>query len=217
MKRIIFLLFLVTSMQLEATTMRIKHDQVTYDYDMSANTAVVVELEKNFSGSLTIPNTLDLGRDNPVVVGVADNAFKEQTGLRKITLPESVTYIGKPAFYGCKALQSVTIPKNVKRIEFATFQGCGSLSTVVIPEGMEYIAQWAFLACSALESIDIPKTVNEIGESAFSYTGLTAVNIPGRENHVLPTWKSRLPLGEITWAPRGDHLGPMGQSRGPHG
>ena len=162
--------------------MRIKHDQVTYDYDMSANTAVVVELEKNFSGSLTIPNTLDLGRDNPVVVGVADNAFKEQTGLRKITLPESVTYIGKSAFYGCKALQSVTIPKNVKRIEFATFQGCGSLSTVVIPEGMEYIAQWAFLACSALESIDIPKTVNEIGESAFSYTGLTAVNIPGNGN-----------------------------------
>ena len=99
MKRIIFLLFLVTSMQLEATTMRIKHDQVTYDYDMSANTAVVVELEKNFSGSLTIPNTLDLGRDNPVVVGVADNAFKEQTGLKKITLPESVTYIGKSAFY----------------------------------------------------------------------------------------------------------------------
>ena len=38
-----------------------------------------------------------------------------------------------------------------------------------------------------------------------------------RGNHVGPTGKSRRPPGEITWAPRGNHVGPQGKSRGPHG
>ena len=32
-----------------------------------------------------------------------------------------------------------------------------------------------------------------------------------------PTGKSRGPPGEITWAPRGNHVGTQGKSRGPHG
>ena len=35
-------------------------------------------------------------------------------------------------------------------------------------------------------------------------------------NHVGPTGKSRGPHGEITWAPPGNHVGPTGKSRGPH-
>ena len=37
-----------------------------------------------------------------------------------------------------------------------------------------------------------------------------------RGNHVGPTRKSRGPHGEITWAPPGNHVGPTGKSRGPH-
>ena len=32
-----------------------------------------------------------------------------------------------------------------------------------------------------------------------------------------PQGKSRGPHGQITWAPRGNHVGPQGKSRGPHG
>ena len=48
-------------------------------------------------------------------------------------------------------------------------------------------------------------------------------NAPGaitwarRGNHVGPQGKSRGPPGAITWAPRGNHVGPQGQSRGPPG
>ena len=37
-----------------------------------------------------------------------------------------------------------------------------------------------------------------------------------RGNHVGPQGKSRGPHPEITWAPRGNHAGPTGKSRGPH-
>ena len=41
--------------------------------------------------------------------------------------------------------------------------------------------------------------------------------IPPRGNHVGHLGQSRGPPGAITWAPRGNHVGPLGQSRGPPG
>ena len=53
--------------------------------------------------------------------------------------------------------------------------------------------------------------------------GLISFRMPGaitwapRENHVGPHGQSRGPPGEITRAPRGNHVGPQGQSSGPPG
>jgi len=55
----------------------VKPNEVTYDVDLSANTVVVVELEKNYSGDLIIPNPLNLGdKYFPVVVGIAIQSLK---------------------------------------------------------------------------------------------------------------------------------------------
>ena len=42
-----------------------------------------------------------------------------------------------------------------------------------------------------------------------------AITSAPRGNHVGPHGQSRGLPGEITWAPRGNHVGPHGQSRGP--
>jgi hypothetical protein len=58
--------------------------------------------------------------------------------LQNITIPNSVTSIGKGAFYGCESLQSIDIPSSVTSIGDNAFLGCSSLQNLSIPEGVTY-------------------------------------------------------------------------------
>ena len=48
----------------------------------------------------------------------------ENTEITSLNIPNSVTKIGKYAFYGCSGLTSVTIPNSVKSIESHAFRNC---------------------------------------------------------------------------------------------
>ncbi|MCI6652143.1 MAG: leucine-rich repeat protein [Ruminococcus sp.] len=103
------------------------------------------------------------------VVSIADYAFataKNKTSIKSITLPSTVTSIGKNAFNGCTALTSVNIPSGVTRIENETFLGCESLGNIAIPYGVTFIGTSAFQGCG-ISSIVIPCSVNTIKSQAF--------------------------------------------------
>ena len=179
MKRTLLLMFLTATMLLEANALRVRNNKITYEVDLSAHTAEVIEIDQDFKGSLTIPDPFQFGYDDYTVIGIADNACKNRSGITRAIIPETVTYMGKSVFQDCKNLQSVNIPKDIKRIEYATFMGCESLTSVVLPEGVEYIGVFAFQGCLNLESINFPNSINEIDQYACSNTALTAVNIQG--------------------------------------
>ena len=65
-------------------------------------------------------------------------------GLSEYTIPNSVTTIGKYAFYGCYSLTSVNIPDSVTTIEDNAFQSCSSLTSVTIPDSVTWIGKSAF-------------------------------------------------------------------------
>ncbi|GHT54639.1 hypothetical protein AGMMS49982_19660 [Bacteroidia bacterium] len=95
-------------------------------------------------------------------------------------IPNSVTCIGRYAFYYCSSLSSVAIPGSVTSIEQSAFQGCSGLTSVAIPGSVTSIGSSAFSACSYLTSVAIPGGVTSIESSAFSYCiGLASVIIPG--------------------------------------
>jgi len=53
-------------------------------------------------------------------------------GLTNITIPDSVTEIGRGAFYGCIGLTGIVIPKSVTMIEPYAFTNCIKLQSVEI-------------------------------------------------------------------------------------
>ena len=129
--------------------------------------------------SLAIPEELD-GRK---VTEIGTTAFYAATGLRDVTIPDSVTGIGPSAFYECGSLTGVSIPDSVLEIDDYAFCLCGSLKDVTIPDSVLRIGKMAFTA-SAIADITIPASVEEIGRWAFgSCHGLTDIEVsPENEN-----------------------------------
>ena len=109
---------------------------------------------------------------------LGDYVFYGCSGLTSLTLPSSVTSIGRGAFYGCWKLTSLTIPSGVTSIGYSAFRGCSGLTNLTIPSSVTEIGDKAFYGCSGLTSLTIPSGVTSIGEWAFNgCSGLTSIYV----------------------------------------
>ena len=123
---------------------------------------------------LNIPSTID----GHTVTSISDYAFYWCESITSVTIPNSVTTIGRGAFMGT-SLKSVTIPNDVSTIEDSVFQSCLSLTSVTLPSRLIKIGGYAFESCEKLTDITIPSSVSEIGSGAFSRcSSLKSVTIP---------------------------------------
>ena len=145
---------------------------------------------------------------------IKDQAFNE-TGIAKITLPESLRSIGNSAFQACK-LTEITIPSNVETIgqyafadnkgltkvnilsnritsaDIAIFNKC-SLSSITFPKNMTAVPDhlfWYATYSAGGCSVTIPATVKRIGENSFCSSIVEdngELNIKFEEGSVLTT------------------------------
>jgi hypothetical protein len=81
--------------------------------------------------------------------------FRGCTGIKRVRIPDGVTYIGNNAFEDCTDLQ------------------------VYIPNSIKTIGSDAFNFCYRMSAIDIPSSVTKIGASAFQQAGLASLTVPG--------------------------------------
>lgn len=94
----------------------------------------------------------------------------------EITIPNSVTSIGKNAFYCCEEITSLIIPNGVTNIGYAAFSLCKGLKSISLPNSITNIGNYAFEYCYSLTSVTIPQSVTKMGEKIFDdCTGLTSV------------------------------------------
>lgn len=84
------------------------------------------------------------------------------------------------AFKRNTSLKSVKIPNTITNIEDGVFQYCSNLSEVNIPNSITRIGECAFFRCSSLKTIVIGNSVKTIEHEAFAETGLKNVTIPER-------------------------------------
>lgn len=109
------------------------------------------------------------------VTEIGDSAFEEETCLTAVTLPSTLTKIGKLSFAD-SCLPTINIPSGVTSIGASAFAGCTSLTSINIPSGVRSIASSLLYNCVRLTSIDVPSGVTSLGISSFgNCSGLTSI------------------------------------------
>lgn len=102
------------------------------------------------------------------------------TGLRELTLSNSLENIGTYAFANCTSLDKIRLPANVTTVDYYAFYGCKNLHEISLNENLNKIGASAFKACHALKEITIPMSVTDFAGSALdSCTNLKSITIGG--------------------------------------
>lgn len=117
--------------------------------------------------SITLPDGLET---------IGDECFKSMS-IEEIKIPESVTSIGKKAFYYCQKLKNVNIPAKISVIPEEAFYFCTSLQSIELPEGLTEIGECAF-EMSGLSAVNFPSTLEQISQNAFGKTNIESVVLP---------------------------------------
>ena len=109
-----------------------------------------------------------------------DEAMLAYSGaIRKVVMEEGITAIGDYMFFAdFPALEEVTLPQSLEWIGSCAFKGCRSLTEIVIPENCTRIVSGAFSG-TGLTSVTFACQEVSLGESVFSSTKLTRVQLPG--------------------------------------
>lgn len=111
-----------------------------------------------------------------VPASVTSFDFARAASLSKVVLEEGITEVPRSAFQDCEALTSVTLPSTVTAIGRAAFRNT-ALTSVTFPASLDSIADYAFYL-TPLESIEFPAGLKYIGQSAFEGGRFTSVTLP---------------------------------------
>ena len=174
MKRRLFSLLLTLAMLLSllpaAHALREEKlpDEDGYGYTYRFVTRDTIEITSyyGYESEVVVPATID----GYTVVGI--QSFHATEGysdpnvvVRKVTLPDTVTYIADDAFYDSDDWSAKTH---------------SALHEIVLPQSLKTIGERAFYHNYYLEKITIPASVTEIGKAAFAAcTNLSDITIQG--------------------------------------
>lgn len=118
------------------------------------------------------------------VTTIAQAAFAWNTGLKAVTIPDSIEIIGVDAFE-LSRLEEVTFSKHLRVIGDGAFAQCFRLHNVEFPNSLKMIGKAAFCHNLSMTKIYIPDSVVHIGNCAFQLcTGVTEVFIGRNIAHI---------------------------------
>ena len=147
-------------------------------YEMTPKSSVGLEMKISVDGTKYAVSGIGSCTDTSIVipaeheglpvVGVFSEAFKDNTKITSVDIPDSVVIIYDSAFMGCTNLTAITLGAGIKGIWDCAFAGCTSLKKINLPDGLEYIYNHAFDGCSSIEEIVVPDSVTLIDPWAFA-------------------------------------------------
>lgn len=144
---------------------------------------------RDFLGNLSVPSVVVFEGKTYKVTAIGKKAlFRAGGSLHSIYIPQSITAIGKYAFYNLDSLVSIRVDKG-NRV-YDSRKNCNAIiksktnelvlgcQNTIIPKAVTSIGYGAFYHCVNLTSINIPNSVTSIGDAAFHLcNSLTDINI----------------------------------------
>ena len=112
--------------------------------------------------SLKVENSLLLSKNGTNLY------YTLRSGETNITIPNTVTLIGKNAFANYSELTHVTLSDSLQTISASAFNACTGLTEMLIPRGVTTIDSTAFSGCSNLKAF----TMNGEGETYRVQNGI---------------------------------------------
>ncbi len=155
-------------------------DNIKYVANEGTNTVYVEGFAASWlaADAVVIPSSVEIDGESYEVTKIATAAFYG-TQLKSISLPETITSLGKYSFSETH-LTEFTVPSGVTELPNSVFAGNDYLTHVILNDGLTSIGSSAFMNCFALEYIDIPETVSFFGVAAFeNCTSMEYVNFLG--------------------------------------
>ena len=167
-----------------STEQEISVGDYKYAYTVNAggSTATITEFRGPVDPKNTGPYDIDIPEKlgNYTVTVLGEDSFStddfdsplydiHHTKIHSVTIPQSVTSIGKDAFAQCRALQSLTIDDAATSIGDWAFCECYKLTTLSLGENITTIGDYAFEDCRILNNVTIPQSVTSIGKHAFEF------------------------------------------------
>lgn len=87
------------------------------------------------AASITIPKKITVDNIEYTVTAIADNAFKGNSKIKKVTVSTNITSIGKNAFANCKNLKTITIKStSLKSVGKNALKGISKKAVIKVPK-----------------------------------------------------------------------------------
>ncbi len=131
--------------------------------------------------SMVIPAEIDGNK----VVKIDSDAFKGNTNIVNLTLPNTLKEISDNAFANCSKLLYITMP-SCEKIGGSAFYGCTRLSVinseyageVVFPKNLKEIKDGAFRNANVIRTVILPESIEKLGNVFYRTVGIKNIYFP---------------------------------------
>lgn len=101
-------------------------------------------------------------------------------GYTHYKVADGVTTIAEEAFKNASGMKTVELPDSLQTIESGAFRDCSSLEEITFPVSVTSFGNWAFERCQSLEKVTINAPSFELAGSVFAYcVSLTDIETVG--------------------------------------
>ena len=158
--------------------------------------------KSDWAGELHIPSELTYEGQTYTVTSIDADAFRDNTALTKVTIPQTVKSMGfdveygfyRNLFVGCTALEKIEVEEgnpvlsavdgvlfNKEKTRLYAYPIAASRTSYTVPEGVTWIEGEAFAYNPHLVKVSLPDDVTDLGFSAFyGCTNLEEVRLSSR-------------------------------------
>ena len=120
-----------------------------FNVNYDGKSMVILSCGDKESREIIVPPTIS----GAPVTGIGNGAFSFCHGMRRIVLPDTVTFIENAAFRGCGNLVDAVLSKELRSIGALSFAGCSKLRRVTLPNCLERFEINSFRGCDELREI----------------------------------------------------------------